>query len=94
MVMFVLETLEIYSHSLIQSTSPSLLLVEYSRKENVLDSFLISVYFIVVLYSKGVHGSETDGMMTQSQKKCIKDDKQSFIFDEDLFNGERESSFH
>ena len=66
--MFVLENLEIYAHSLIQSTNPSLLLVEDSRKENVLNSFLISVHFIVVLYSKGVHGSETDGMTTQSQK--------------------------
>jgi hypothetical protein len=37
--MFVLETLESYAHSLIQSTSPSLLLVEDPRKENVLDSF-------------------------------------------------------
>jgi hypothetical protein len=66
--MFVLETLESYAHSLIQSTSPSLLLVEDPRKENVLDSFLISIHFIVVLYSKGVHGSEMDGMMTQSPK--------------------------
>jgi hypothetical protein len=37
--MFVLETLESYSHSLIQMTNPSLLLVEDPRKENVLDSF-------------------------------------------------------
>jgi hypothetical protein len=44
---------------------------------------------MVVLYSKGVHGSETDGIMTQSQK-CIKYDKQSFLFDEHLSKGERE----
>jgi hypothetical protein len=37
--MFVLETLESYAHSLIQSTNLSLLLVEDPRKENVLDSF-------------------------------------------------------
>jgi hypothetical protein len=37
--MFVLETLESYAHSLIQSTKPSLLLVEDPRKENVLDNF-------------------------------------------------------
>ena len=91
--MFVLETLESYAHNLIQSTKPNLLLVEDPRKENVLDSFLISVHFMVVLYSKGVHGSETDGIMTQSQK-FIKDDKQSFLFDEHLSKGERESSFH
>jgi hypothetical protein len=91
--MFVLETLESYAHSLIQSTKPSLLLVEDPRKENVLNNFLISVDFIVVLYSTGVHGSETDGIMTQSQK-CIKYDKQSFLFDEHLSKGERESSFH
>ena len=44
---------------------------------------------MVVLYSKGVHGSETNGIMTQSQK-CIKDDKQSFLFDEHLSKGGRE----
>jgi hypothetical protein len=38
---------------------------------------------------KGVHGSETNGIMTQSQK-CIKYDKQSFLFDEHLSKGERE----
>jgi hypothetical protein len=37
--MFVLEILESYAHSLIQSTKPSLLLVEDPRKENVLDIF-------------------------------------------------------
>ena len=58
--MFVLETLESYSHSLIQSTKPNPLLVEDPRKENVLNSFLISIHFIVVLYSKGVHESEND----------------------------------
>jgi hypothetical protein len=36
-----------------------------------------------------VNGSETHGIMTQSQK-CIKDDKHSFIFDEHLSKGERE----
>ena len=43
--MFVLETLESYAHSLIQSTKPILLLVEDPRKEKVLDNFLISVDF-------------------------------------------------
>jgi hypothetical protein len=37
--MFVLETLESYAHSLIQSANPSLLLVEDPRRKNVLDSF-------------------------------------------------------
>jgi hypothetical protein len=45
---------------------------------------------MTVLYAKGVHGSETNGIMTQSQK-CIKYDKQSFRFDEHLSKGERES---
>jgi hypothetical protein len=44
---------------------------------------------MAVLYAKGVHGSETNGIMTQSQK-CIKYDKQSFLFDEHLSKGERE----
>lgn len=38
---------------------------------------------------KGVHGSETNGIMTQSQK-FIKYDNQSFLFDEHLSKGERE----
>jgi hypothetical protein len=37
--MFVLETLESYAHSLIQSTKPILLLVEDPRKEKVLNNF-------------------------------------------------------
>jgi hypothetical protein len=37
--MFVLETLESYAHSLIQSTKPSLPLVEDPRKEKVRDNF-------------------------------------------------------
>jgi hypothetical protein len=37
--MFVLETLESYAHSLIQSTTPILLLVEDPSKEKVLDNF-------------------------------------------------------
>jgi hypothetical protein len=37
--MFVLETLESYAHSLLQSTNPSLLLVQDPRRKNVLDSF-------------------------------------------------------
>ena len=39
MLMFVLTTLESYAHSLIQSTTPILLLVEDSSKEKVLDKF-------------------------------------------------------
>jgi hypothetical protein len=45
MLLFVLETLESYAHSLIQSTKPSLLLVEDPRKEKVLNNFLISIDF-------------------------------------------------
>jgi hypothetical protein len=37
--MFVLETLDSYSHILIQSTKPNLLLVEDPRKEKVLNDF-------------------------------------------------------
>jgi hypothetical protein len=37
--MFVLETLESYAYSLIQSTNPSLLLVEDPKNKNVLDNF-------------------------------------------------------
>jgi hypothetical protein len=38
--MFALEILESYAHNLIQSTNPSLLLVEDPRKKkNVLDNF-------------------------------------------------------
>jgi hypothetical protein len=37
--MFVLETLESYAHSLIQSTKPILLLVEDPRKEKVPNNF-------------------------------------------------------
>jgi hypothetical protein len=37
--MFVLKTLESYAHSLIQSTTPILLLVEDSSKEKILDKF-------------------------------------------------------
>jgi hypothetical protein len=37
--MFVLTTLESYAHSLIQSTTPILLLVEDSSKEKVLGKF-------------------------------------------------------
>jgi hypothetical protein len=37
--MFVLKNLESYAHSLIQSTKPSLLLVEDPRKEKVLNNF-------------------------------------------------------
>jgi hypothetical protein len=37
--MFVLTTLESYAHSLIQSTTPILLLVEDPSKEKVLDKF-------------------------------------------------------
>jgi hypothetical protein len=37
--MFVLEDLESYAHSLIQITKPTLLLVEDSRKEKVLNNF-------------------------------------------------------
>jgi hypothetical protein len=44
---------------------------------------------MVILYAKGVHGSETNGIMTQSQK-CIKYYKKSFLLDEDLSKGERE----
>ena len=44
---------------------------------------------MVVLYSKGVHGSEMNGIMTQSQQ-CIRDDEHSFLFNEHLSNGERE----
>jgi hypothetical protein len=44
---------------------------------------------MAVVYSKGVHGSETNGIVTQSQQ-CIKYDKQSFFFDEHLSEGERE----
>ena len=41
---------------------------------------------------KGVHGSETNGIMTQSQK-CIRDDKHSFLLGEHLSKGEREREF-
>ena len=44
---------------------------------------------MAILYSKGVHGSETNGIMTQSQQ-CIRDDKHSFLFDEHLSKGKRE----
>jgi hypothetical protein len=37
--MFVLKTLESYAHSLIQSTTPILLLVEDPSKEKVLNDF-------------------------------------------------------
>jgi hypothetical protein len=37
--MFVLKTLESYAHSLIQSTTPIVLLVEDPSKENVLNDF-------------------------------------------------------
>ena len=60
--MFVLETLESYAHSLIQSTTPTLLLVEDSSKEKVLDKFLISIDFCGCSLRKGVHGSETNGI--------------------------------
>jgi hypothetical protein len=45
MLMFVMETLDIYARRLIQSTKPNLLLVEDPRKENFLDNFLVSVDF-------------------------------------------------
>jgi hypothetical protein len=54
--------------ALIQSTKPSLLLVEDPSKEKVLDNFQLALIFMDVLYAKGVHGSETDGIMTQTQR--------------------------
>ena len=39
MLMFVLKTLEICTHSLIQSANPSLMLVEDPKNKNVLDNF-------------------------------------------------------
>jgi hypothetical protein len=42
---FVLNALEIYNHSLIQSVNPSPMLVEESKKKKFLDHFLISVDF-------------------------------------------------
>jgi hypothetical protein len=42
---FVLNALESYTHSLIQSANPSLMLVEESKKKKFLDQFLISVDF-------------------------------------------------
>ena len=62
--MFVLTTLESYAHSLIQSTTPILLLVEDPSKEKILDNFLLVLFFMAVLYAKGVHGSEMNGIMT------------------------------
>jgi hypothetical protein len=41
-----------------------------------------------------VYESETDGMMTQFPKICMKYDKQSFIFNEYLFKRKRKSCFH
>jgi hypothetical protein len=41
-----------------------------------------------------VYESETNGMMTQFPKICMKYDKKSFLFNEYLFNGKRKSRFH
>jgi hypothetical protein len=42
---FILNALEIYTHSLIQSANLSLMLVEESKKKKFLDRFLISIDF-------------------------------------------------
>jgi hypothetical protein len=68
MLLFVLENLESYSHNLIQSTTPILLLVEDPSKEKFLDNFQLALIFTTVLYAKGVYGSETNGIMTQTQR--------------------------
>jgi hypothetical protein len=54
--------------ALIQNIKPSLLLVEDPRKEKVLDNFLISVDFMVVLYAKGRMEVKQNGIMTQTQR--------------------------
>jgi hypothetical protein len=47
-----------------------------------------------MLFTQRVYESETDGMMTQFPKICMKYDKQSFLFNEYLFKGKRKSRFH
>jgi hypothetical protein len=47
-----------------------------------------------MFFTQRVHKSETDVMMTEFPKICMKYDKQSFIFNERLFKGKRKSRFH
>jgi hypothetical protein len=54
--------------ALIQSATPILLLVEDPSKEKFLNNFQLVLIFMVVLYAKGVYGSETNGIMTQTQR--------------------------
>jgi hypothetical protein len=91
--MFVLKTLESCTHSLIQSANPSLLLVEDPKNKNVLDNFYLA-FILQLFFTQRVYESEIDGMMTQFSKRCIKDYKQSFLFNERLFKGKRKSRFH
>jgi hypothetical protein len=87
--MFVLTTLESYARSLIQSTTPILLLVEDSSKEKILDKFYLALIFVAVLYAKGC--MEVKRMELRLRpKECIEHDKHSFPFDEHLAKGERE----
>jgi hypothetical protein len=87
-----LKTLESCTHSLIQSTNLSLMLVEDPKNKNVLDKFYISIHFIVVLYSKRCMKVKLMVFVTQFPKRHKK--MITIVsFDECLFKGRRKIVF-